>query len=125
MKKIPLFWIGLLLISACQNNEKKIEIGKAELLYDNNISDVEAQKMAQFLEEKKYLDRDVFTSIGFKLVNDTFRILLVVDRQYYIDTSYDSNFKELIKKGNENLEFEKPLVLDICDRNYQVKRSVL
>lgn len=113
-----------MLLSACQKNEKRIEIGKAELLYDKNISKSQAQNMAEFLEEKQYLDRDVFTSIGFKLVNDTFRILLVVDRQYYIDTSYDSNFKELIKKGNENLEFEKPLVLDICDRNYQVKRSL-
>jgi uncharacterized lipoprotein YajG len=124
LKKIPLVLIGLLILSACQKNENRLEVGKAELLYDNNISENQAQKMADFLLEKQYLKKEVYTSVGFKLRNDSFRILLVVDRQYYIDTSYDSNFKELIKTGNESLEFEKPLVLDICDRNYQVKRSV-
>jgi hypothetical protein len=116
--------MGFLILNSCKNNEKRLEIGKAELLYENNISENQAKQMADFLLKEQYLNKEIYTSIGYKLIQDTFRLLLVVDRQYYIDTTYDINFRDLIRKGSEHLDLNKTLVLDICDRNYQIKRSI-
>jgi len=125
MKKNQLVYaLIILMFSSCNQSYPKQDFKKGELFYTENVSKEEVSKAGAFLEEMSYFTDERKTSILLDKNADTFYIQIVVDKRYHTDTSYDESFKALANLAELSIFDGKKTIVELSDRNLNVKRRV-
>lgn len=126
MKKSILILSFLFILIGCTSHGTKLEIGKGELYYTDNVTAEEAQKTGDFLLELGYLSTEKQTSFQLDRDKDVYKIRMVVKDEFLKgDTSLDYSFIAMGTLASSRLFGGKTVQVDLCNEYLEVKRSIV
>lgn len=117
----------LLLVSiftSCNKSLPNKEFKKGNLLYNPTIPNTLVEKTGNFLVEQHFFTDDNPTTIVLEQTKDTFLLIIVVEKLYLTDTSYDYAFRQLAQKAQINLFDKRPTFAELADRNLKIARRI-
>ncbi|MCZ2130057.1 MAG: hypothetical protein LC109_07290 [Bacteroidia bacterium] len=100
------------------------EFKKGNLLYNPTIPNTLVEKTGNFLVEQHFFTDDNPTTIVLEQTKDTFLLIIVVEKLYLTDTSYDYAFRQLAQKAQINLFDKRPTFAELADRNLKIARRI-
>ena len=107
--------ILLLLICSCKNYGKKIMYGKSELYYTTNVTEEQAKKLGDFLQENKAFPTDRRATFQLDKAKDTFLVRMVVLKDYIDNADYNKTAQYTIYRLRKDVFNSDAAVLEFCD----------
>ncbi|MCK9480912.1 MAG: hypothetical protein M0R38_04005 [Bacteroidia bacterium] len=124
MKRLALIPVIFVTLIGCKQNLPSKTFKQGELLYNPTIASELVERTGNFLADEKFFTDDAKTSIVLDKNKDTLFLIIVVDKQYQTDTSYDYTFRNLANKASIEIFNNQPVYAEIADRNLVISRRI-
>ncbi|MFH0895787.1 MAG: hypothetical protein V2A54_15235 [Bacteroidota bacterium] len=109
--------------AACTNYGTKIEFGKSEVFYTDNVTKEEGQKLGDFLQETEYFTGEG-ASVQLDKEGEKYLVRFVVKEGIDKDESYVKKMASYLTTIQTHLFPEKPLEGHLCDSKFKTLRTV-
>jgi hypothetical protein len=116
--------IALVIICSCKNYGEKLQYGKSDLYFTENVNKEEAKKMGDFLQASQFFPVDKKISIQLDKASDTFLFRMVVMDSFVNDSSYIETAKLMVSEMSKNAFAEKPVIMHFCDQYFKTVKIV-
>jgi len=121
MKKIISILAIITLLTACTNNYgKKLQLGRGELYYTEQVTEAEAKSLGQFLQDNAWVNDEVRVSyqIDKAGTNYVFKMVLA-NEKFAKDPEYIYNMEILAGFMSRDAFNSKPVDLWLCDDKFE------
>ncbi len=102
------------MLAGCQSFGKKLEFNKGELYYTDSVTEVEANKLGNYLVQEQFFDGKEKT-VQLKKEGNTYQVRFVIQKAMQDNQEVIDGFEAFSAEASSKIFNNAPVEVHICD----------
>jgi hypothetical protein len=113
-----------LVLTACEDYGRKLQFGKGELFYTQNVGEAEAKKLGTYLSKSGFFDDEKEKSVQLDKSGDIYQVRLAMQKGAEEDSTILQGAKGYAIAIAKNVFDDKKVEIHLCDQYFETRKVI-